>query len=185
MATNATERVLVYENQPTTGARMTAVFAIGTFIFSLFLANYVFNNMQTSNELMPLTQRAICAGAIALLGIGFLAWAWMHNRKITSRIFYRSSADTIELEHPTLFGSATRDVALADLENANFHSGDPRGENRVNAPWVRVGVRHGRAFIVNLPGRVYRSDIFARVLERAGFDPKLAAQKQGLVEQHG
>lgn len=185
MGTNTTERVLVYENQPATGARMTAVFAMGTFVFSLFLAYYVFTNMRTSGELMPLTQRVVCASILAAMGVGFLAWSWVHNRKVTTRIFYRGGDDAIEVEHPTLFGSGSRIVKLAHVESSNFHAGDPRGENRVSAPWLRIGVRDGRAFIVNLPGRIYRSDIFARLLERAGFDPRLAAQRQGLVEQHG
>ena len=185
MGTNTTERVLVYENQPATGARMTAVFAMGTFVFSLFLAYYVFTNMRTSGELMPLTQRVVCASILAAMGVGFLAWSWVHNRKVTTRIFYRGGDDAIEVEHPTLFGSGSRIVKLAHVESSNFHAGDPRGENRVSAPWLRIGVRNGRAFIVNLPGRIYRSDIFARLLERAGFDPRLAAQRQGLVEQHG
>jgi hypothetical protein len=179
------DRVLVYDNEPTTGARMTALFAIGTFAFSLFLSWFVFTHMAWNGELAPVMRRGIWAAVIALGGAAFLGWAWLHNRKVTSRIYYRQSSEMLELEHPTLFGSDTRQVALSQVENADFTSGDPKGENRVNAPYVRIGVHHGRAFIVNLPGHIHRYDVFSRVLERAGFDPTVAMQKQAVVETHG
>lgn len=179
------DRVLVYDNEPTTGARMTAVFAMSTFVFSLFLSYFVFTHMAWGGELAPVMRRAIWAGVIALGGIAFLGWAWQHNRRVTSRIYYRQTSETLELEHPTLFGSSRRDVPLSAVENADFHSGDPLGENRGHAPWVRVGVRHGRSFIVNLPGHVHCYDVFSRLLERAGFDATVAQQRQAAVEQHG
>jgi hypothetical protein len=87
--------------------------------------------------------------------------------------------------HPALFGTSRREVALSQVENADFTSGDPNGESRVNAPYVRIGVRHGRSFIVNLPGHIYRYDVFSRLLERAGFDPIVAIQKQAAVDTLG
>jgi hypothetical protein len=183
--TETADRVLVYENDPITGARMTATFAIGTFLFSLFLAGYVFTSMTLGGQLAPLGSRLGWAGVIVAGGGAFLAWAWLHNRKVTQRIFYKARGDVLELEHPSLFGSAIRDVPIAALQNANFHSGDPQGEKRVNIPWIRIGVHHGRSFIVNLPGHVHRYDVFARMLERAGFEPEDAFAKQALVEQRG
>ncbi|HSI03615.1 MAG: hypothetical protein ACAI38_13470 [Myxococcota bacterium] len=175
------DRVLVYENEPMTGARVTALFAIGTAIFSFFLAGYVFTSMNWGTQLAPVGQRLAWASVIAGGGLAFLGWAWLHNRKVTQRIFYKPG-DVLELEHPSLFGSASRDVPIAALENADFHSGDPQGEERVNVPWIRIGVHHGRSFIVNLPGHVHRYDVFSRMLERAGFDPEDAFTKQSRVE---
>ncbi len=178
------ERVLVYENEPIVGARMTSMFAIGTFVFSLFLAGYVFTSMSWGGEPAPLSSRLGWSSVIALGGIVFLSWAWLHNRKVTQRIFHRAKGDVLELEHPSLFGSATREVPMAALENANFHEGDQAGEERVNAPFVRLGVHHGRAFVVNLPGHIHRYDVFSRMLQRAGFDAADALDKQSRVQQH-
>lgn len=180
-----TERVLVYENEPIVGARMTSMFAVATFVFSLFLAGYVFTSMRWGGELAPVLSRAGWSSVIAVGGIAFLSWAWLHNRKVTQRIFHRAKGDVLVLEHPAIFGSATREVPMAALENANFHEGDTAGEERVNAPFVRLGVQHGRAFVVNLPGHIHRYDVFARMLQRAGFDPKDAIEKQSRVQQHG
>ena len=179
------DRVLVYENDPITGARVTAMFAMGTFVFSLLLGGYVFTRMTWGGQLAPLGSRLGWSGVLVGGGVAFLAWAWLHNRKVTERIFYKARGELLELEHPSLFGSATRNVPFASLENADFHSGDPRGEKRVNVPWIRIGVHHGRSFIVNLPGQVHRYDVFVRILERAGFDAQEALAKQDVVEQRG
>jgi hypothetical protein len=80
------ERVLVYDNEPTTGARMTAVFAVGTFLFSFFLAWFVFTHMELNGALASSVRRAIWSIVILSGGAGFLAWAWQHNRSVTARI---------------------------------------------------------------------------------------------------
>ncbi len=141
--------------------------------------------MAWHGEMAPLARRGIWAGIIVVCGSAFLGWAWLHTRRVISRIFFRQKGEVLELEHPTLFGTSWRQVALSQVENADFTSGDPTGENRVNAPYVRIGVHHGRPFIVNLPGHIHRYDVFSRVLERAGFDPTVAEQKQGVVDTHG
>ena len=181
--TENADRVLVYENGTMTGARVTALFAMGTFVFSIFLAGYVFTRLQWGSQPGSLGSRLAWAGVLAAGGLAFFVWAWLHNRKVTQRIFYKPG-DILEIEHPSLFGSSHRDVPIAALQNAYFHSGDPQGEERVNAPWVRIGVHHGRSFIVNLPGQIHRYDVFSRMLERAGFDPEDAFTKQSAVEQH-
>lgn len=182
---DTTERVLVYENDPITGARMTSVFAISTFVFSVFLAGYVFFNMSRGGEPAPFASRIGWSSVLAFGGLAFLGWAWLHNRKVTQRIFYKPRGELLEVENLSLLGTATRDIPLAALENASFHEGDPAGESRVNAPFVRIGVHRGRSFVVNLPGHVHHRDVFSRMLERAGFDAEDALQKQGRVEQHG
>jgi hypothetical protein len=178
-------RVLVYENDPTVGAHMIAFFAIGTLVFSMFLAWYTFSTMTWGGQAAPLSQRVGFSLVIAAMGVGFFAWAALHNRKVTQRMFYREADDMLEIEHPVLFGRSTRDVPMSALENANFHAGDPEGEVRVHSPWVRIGVHGRRSFFINLPGQVYRYDVFARVLQNAGLDFQEVFIKQAWVEQHG
>ena len=177
------ERVLVYDNEPTTGARMTSVFALATFALSLFLSWFVFTHMTHNGELATFTQRSVWAGAIALGGAAFLAWAWVRNRKVTSRIYFEPRHEILEIVHPALLGNSSREVALSEVETAN--SGDPRGQSRAHAPYIRLGVHHGRSFVVNLPGHIHRYDVFTQMLQRAGVDPTVAQQKHGVVETLG
>lgn len=181
------EEVLVYENPAIRSARMSTAFALATMALSVVLAVYVFYTLPAAGEpaeLAPLGQRVAWAGGVIMMGAIFFGMMCRYVCYITSRLLYRPRTDELVVESLTVFRRKQRVVELDEVATSNLSEIDPLGlEEPDEVPWIKIMLRSGSSFVVSLPGRIHRYDVFNRMLRQAGFDFDWVSRHQAAFER--
>jgi hypothetical protein len=159
------QETLLFEGGSNSSMRMVSVvaltFALGSFGLAGLLLN---NNVKLGGVGVSDTERAIWAGGMLLMLVGFFAAVSLYRRRVASRITLLSDGRHLRIETPAMFGRGITDVSLDDLVLSRYHEGDKAGEDAVATPWLHVQMRNQRSFVVPLSGNIPDKQRLMRVL---------------------
>ncbi len=148
------QETILFEGASNSPLRIVSVvaltFALGSFALAALLLN---NNVKLGSGISS-TERAIWAGGMLLMLVGFFTAVGIYRRRVASRITLLSDGRHLRIETSAMFGRGITDVSLDDLVLSRYHEGDKAGEDAVATPWLHVQMRNKKSFVVPLAGNI-------------------------------
>lgn len=152
--TAANQETLLFEGGADSPMRMVSVVALTFALGSFLLAGMLLNSNVKLGTGISSTERAIWAGGMLLMLVGFFTAVSLYRRRVASRITLLSDGRHLRIETPMMFGRGVTDVSLDDLVLSRYHEGDKAGEEALATPWLHVQMRNQRSFVVPLTGNI-------------------------------
>lgn len=159
-----TGETLLMEGGSPNFLRLLSIVALTFAVGSLVLAAMLVDNRIGLGNNFSSTERAVWAGGLLLLLVGFSAAVGLYRRRVASRITLLSDGEHVRIETASLFGKSLTDVNVGDVVLSRYHEGDKAGEQSMNTPWLHVQVRNQRSFVVPLTGYIPSKERLLKVL---------------------
>ncbi len=144
--------------------RVLTVVAFAAAVGSALLATLLLDHSVQDAHIIPWEERLVWASGLCFTFTGFFFATWMYERRMVSHLALVRGGKQLRVTTPTLFGSQVEQFPLSDIEQAQLHEGDRRGQESAATSWVYMRVKGQRSYVVSLEGLIPNRAQLLRVL---------------------